>query len=179
MKPYHDKINQIENTYNQKIANKIGLPIQADTPLGSGAFGTVFPVKGKSNLVVKLGRPLEFETPETMYHLQQVGKELKDPNIALPIKTTFFEGQRGTNMSQIMPFVEGKPVRNPINVPQSSMDDLVSKIKNLHDKGVLVDFVNPDNILFDAAKNKFSIVDLNTQAPEYHFFNQVNKPKIG
>jgi hypothetical protein len=168
--PYKQKIESVENAYRQKIADKIGLPMKANEPLGGGAYGTVFPMKGKGNenMVVKIGRAADFETPETMYYMKQVGKELNDANIALPTQTTFFKGKYKLGISQIMPRVEGKPVKGMIDVPQKSMDELTKRIETLREKGIFVDFANPDNILYNPKSGNFSLVDLNTQAPKYH-----------
>ena len=177
LQPYEEAIEKVKLDYQQKIADKLGLPIDYSMAK-SGAHGTVSKVKNQPNLVVKIGGAPDFETPETMYHLSQIGKELQDPNIALPIKTTFYKGRNpwDTNISQIMPFVKGTPQRQPFVAPQESFNELVDKVKLLKGKGVEVDFMNPENVLYDEATNKFSLVDLNTTPPQYHHFNAVNTP---
>lgn len=75
-----------------------------------------------------------------------------------------------------MPFVKGTPQRQPFVAPQESFNELVNKVKLLKSKGVEVDFMNPENVLYDEATKKFSIVDLNTTSPQYHHFNIVNTP---
>lgn len=177
LQPYDEAISKIKSNYQQKVADRLNLPIDIHNPKGSGAFGSVYGVKNNPNLVVKIGKAPSFETPRTMSHLSFVGKQLKDPNIALPLKTTFHKGRFGweNNITQVMPLVPGKPQREPINVSQEAMDDLFSKIKLLKENKVLVDFINPDNVLYDQASGKFSLVDLNTTPPKYHPFNQINE----
>ena len=61
--------------------------------------------------------------------------------------------------------------------PQSSYDDFAQQIKYLDNKGLFIDYINPNNIIVDTKNKKFHHIDLNLD--EGHIFLKGVSDSIG
>jgi hypothetical protein len=176
---------EVDQFWKQRSADRLRLPInlKSTNKVGEGAFTEVYPTTFDENTLVKIGNVPEFETPETMQHIVNVGKELNNPRLGLPYKAVNFgEPYRAWNTdtqseffkpsrlyAQIMPRVPGRP-GIPFNPSQQAVEEYIDMIKELEKRNIHLDYVNPQNTMYDDATDQFSIIDVNTTPYDDNYF---------
>lgn len=167
--PTREEIRALRKQLTQQTIQRYGLPIGRE--LAHGNFGTVYTVP-KTKFVLKIGRGPGFETANSYKLLEKVGKQLNDPQVALPIKSV----PLGDNhVIQLLPRVSGVSIDGMTSIPQESLDQVSKLIFELRDKGVFTDAVNPDNYRYNTRTKKINLIDLNSTPPAKSRFNDYNK----
>lgn len=180
---------EVDQFWKQRSADRLRLPInlKSTSKVGEGAFTEVYPTTFDKNTLVKIGNVPQWETPETMQHIVNVGKELNNPRLGLPSKTVNFgEPYRAWNTdtqseifkpsklyAQIMPRVPGRP-GIPFNPSQQAVEEYIDMIKELEKRNIHLDYINTQNTMYDDATDQFSIIDVNTTPDDMFFLENVN-----
>jgi hypothetical protein len=172
-----DEMKGVTDKFYDDVLNyKIKKYSPFEKELGSGSFGRVFSIPG-SDKVVKIGRQAPGETPEELIKKAQ---GLDKPNVALPRRIENLEGVVDATVMNKVDNLENSPesIISGTHIKPSSQayEQLVYDIQDLQDKGLYVDFQNPDNIIFNPQTGKFNIYDLNTTG---HYMSQRITPDMG
>lgn len=127
-----------------------------NTRLGSGAYGSVYGLP-KLNYAVKVG---DLPKGEDSYKLVELSKNIEKSNIAVPKRAyNTSSGENVMVMSKVDP-IQGNFALNPPT--ERSYRELIKDVKALRDKGLYLDFQNPENIRYNPSTGLFNIYDLNS-----------------
>lgn len=127
-----------------------------DTRLGSGAYGSVYGLP-KLNYAVKVGN---LPKGEDAYKLVELSKNIEKSNIAVPKRVyNTSSGENVMVMSKVDP-IQGNFALNPPT--EQSYRELIKDVESLRDKGLYLDFQNPENIRYNPSTGLFNIYDLNS-----------------
>jgi hypothetical protein len=160
----------LQNQWMSRVANEQGLPLNLsyENKIGEGSFGSVYPTTIDKNLLVKIGEEPKHETLESLQSLVDLGKQYQDkPHIALPLSVVKINNSARPELKtlKVMNRVPGEP-GIPADPSREAIDRFISEVEDLQSKGVSYDFMNPENIMYDSATDKFSLIDLNTKHPD-------------
>lgn len=130
--------------------------------IGAGGFGTVYGLP-ESEYVIKVG---QIPKNENILKLVENAKGINKPNIALPKRaSTTSSGENVIVMNKVEP-IEGNIFTTPPT--KESYEQLIKDVEELHNKGIYLDFENPQNIKYNPKTGLFNIYDLNTTGYVLH-----------
>ncbi len=127
-----------------------------DTRLGSGSYGSVYGLP-KLNYAVKVGN---LPKGEDAYKLVELSKNIEKSNIAVPKRAyNTSSGENVMVMSKVDPIQGNFALNPPI---EQSYRELIKDVEALRNKGLYLDFQNPENIRYNPSTGLFNIYDLNS-----------------
>jgi len=193
-----DVIANLQNKYLQKAVNKLRYPIDVNSfqNAASGYFGKVLPIVGSETEVLKVGNLMPWETQETFDKLGLLGQSSADSYLGLPKVSHVFPDFR-TQVSkistpgvavQVLNKVSGQPLMRFLESPgglstfrskltPQSIANTSKRLKFLQDNDISVDWVNPNNFMFDPATGEVGVVDL-SGIPESAFTDMYDRTSI-
>ena len=148
--------------------------INTHNPLGEGGYSIAYPSM-RGNKVIKFGRVPDFETAETLQHMVNIGKANKNPRLALPYIIQKVGKENSTDIyGFVMNKVPGTKMEKGFMPKLENIKQLGKELGDLTDKGIYLDYANPDNVLYDEITGKLSALDFNTLPPEGSWFLRNN-----
>lgn len=184
--PFYEfiKPSTIEGIHAKNFKNEVGERISTDGGYNLG----VYDLKRFKDYVAKIEPTKKLATDMGMhdygqYNFVSAMKGVDDPTIA-KVQNQFTSLLDPNYRTLIMNKIEGKALseltpRDMRRIPKESFEDLYSKIKNLRDNNLGVDF-HGQNINYNPTTQKFGVYDINPGIPSTNSYNSHwNKDILG